>query len=164
MKFNKKIIFISWLIGLGFGLFISGIILSILLYVSNKTIPVATNVNELIQVENNHEEMQFLTIDEEVMEDIEEKFEEEPDEEIVEEEIKEEMPEDVIEVEIRIPYTANARQITSLLLEHHIITDYDEFLNYVISMGATRQLAHGTKKFPLNSDIETIFKILRPEN
>lgn len=65
-------------------------------------------------------------------------------------------------VEINIHASATAHDITRMLVENGVISDYDGFIALVVSKDAERKLAHGTRVFPLNSDIETVFKLLRP--
>lgn len=154
---NKKTIFISWFIGLGFGLFFSGIILSVLLYTSNKTSPgLRQEPNDISQDQNAETAKEVIVL--------EDKVKEEP---AVEEVI---LPHETVEEDLKVPETitlhikseATAHDITKLLVENGIISDYDGFIAYIVSMDAERSLSHGTITFPLNSDIKTIFKILRP--
>ncbi len=150
MRFNKKTILISWFIGLGSGLFLSGIILSVLMYTTNKTLTTPEIPIEEVQIE----EMQ-----------IENQAEEEPKEEKKQEEEQKTNEEDEQApetIELEIKPTSTAREITRLLVDNGVILDYDEFIEYIVLQDAERSLSHGIKTFPLDSDIETVFKILRP--
>lgn len=168
VRANKKTILISWLIGVGFGLFFSGIILSILLYTSNKTTPVAVdkpeqigeNISNIV-LEDNGQETQIDTSVKEKNEAIErpEQKIEEADEQIEEGETQKA---EVKTIELTIESAATAHDITRILIENKVISDYDEFIAHIVKHNAERSLAHGTMTFPLNSDIETVFKILRP--
>lgn len=134
---------ISWLVGVGFGLFFSGIILSILLYTSNKA--------ESVQVEA---EEQTQTVEPE-------EPEESTDEDIEVDQDNAQEP-DIATIELEIEPSATAKEITRMLVDHKVISDYDEFIAYIVSKDAERTLSHGKKIFPLESDVETVFKILRP--
>ena len=152
MKTNKKLAIISWFIGLGSGLFLSGIILAIIMYTSGKINH--TPANSVGQVEvGNKEEVEEIEEIEEIKE-IEVEVNPIPEQEISTE------TEQTIELEIKP--TSTAREITRLLVDNGVILDYDEFIAYIVLQDAERSLAHGTKTFPLNSDVETVFKILRP--
>lgn len=146
---NKKTILASWLIGLGSGLFISGILLSIILYSSNQKEPLA--ISEKMQVEEGEAAAP--------------KSSEQPlarDELIIEEEPPKPQELAVQMVEVDIKPTAGAREIGRILLENNIIQDYDEFIAHVVAEDLERSLAHGLREFPLNADLETVFEILQP--
>ncbi len=164
---NKKTLVISWLIGIGCGLFFSGIILSILLYTVNKTSPIPKEISKET-VENQNEVAPQGNEEEKIILSIEEK------ETMESENIK--MPVEVIDkneephgkkdkpqtIELNIQAAATAHDITKILVENNIISDYDGFIDHIVLHDAERSLAHGIITFPLNSDIETVFKILRP--
>ena len=156
MGVNKKTIIISWFIGLGSGLLISGIILSLLIYTSNPTEPVPIENQE--QEELSVEPVEPISVVEEEIviekEELEEVLEEK--ESIEENEAAKEM------IELEIGRTATAKDIARMLADNGVIPDYDEFMAYVVSKGATRSLYRGKNIFPLNSDVETVFKILKP--
>lgn len=144
---NKKTILVSWLIGLGSGLFISGIILIVLIYSSNRieAPPIAQEEELEIKQSQKSLETNELTI-------------EPPQTEAIQE--VEELEAKTVTIEIK--ETAGAREIARLLVANNIIQDYDEFMDYVLSTDAERSLAHGLKEFPLNADLQTIFEILKP--
>ncbi len=130
--------FISWLIGIGTGLVISGIFLSILLYKSNglkviDSVDSKTKITELPVPDSAVEEVKSVN----------------PLEPIKEETI-------VLEID----ETATARDIAALLESKGVIANKQEFLTYIISKKAARSLMHGSKSFQLNSDYETVFQIL----
>ena len=150
MTANKKTILISWFIGLGSGLFIAGIILSVLLYSSNKIEPMP-------EVTHKQEEREPEEVKEQ--ESIKNKKKTIQDKTVVDPVETSEFSESI---ELEIGPAATAREITMMLLDNGIISDYGEFIAYIVSQDAERVLSHGRMTFPLNSDIETIFKILRP--
>ncbi|NLI89192.1 MAG: hypothetical protein GX366_02105 [Epulopiscium sp.] len=145
MKTNKKTILISWFIGLGSGLFVSGIILTLLFYTAN---------NKIDPIEDESTEISFKNDS-----NIEKKIEKANNK--VEQAVKkEEKEEDKGTVVIDIDSKATAKDITRILLEHKVIDNYDDFIAYIVSKDAERKLIHGKKEFPLNADNETVFKIL----
>ena len=160
MKTNKKTILISWFIGVGFGLFLSGIILSILMYMSNKKeIKPIKNTEDIHMPEREEQGDQELpeSLETEEQNEVQEM---QPTQELAE--VENEINKETIELDIK--NSATAKEITKMLVENGIISDYDEFIAYIVKMDAERSLSHGTKTFPLNSDVETVFKILRPYN
>lgn len=165
MKTNKKTILISWFIGVGFGLFFSGIILSILLYTANKEELKSMENQEQVQKIDHDENKKSYTPGEtnhiKTTETIEKVKKTEVAESIEDNHKTNNLNMETIELEIKS--TATAREITQMLVDHDVISDYDEFIAYIISMDAERSLHHGKKVFPLNSDMETVFKILRPD-
>ena len=65
-------------------------------------------------------------------------------------------------IKLDIKPNATGHEITQLLLDNGVISDYKGFINHIVAQDAEHRLAHGIKTFPLNSDIETVFKVLRP--
>lgn len=143
MKTNKKTILIGWFIGLGSGLFLSGIILTFLFYKYNNEIGPIEDELTVISVEDDRK--------------LEKTSEKNNKKKIEQESKKEEDNETVI---IDIDSNATAKDITKILLEHKVINNYDDFIAYIVSKDAERKLIHGKKEFPLNADNETVFKIL----
>ncbi len=181
MRENKKAILISWLIGIGFGMFFSGIILSVLLYASNRTKPLPivegqsttqaqeANPDKDADLPKEEENVKLDEIRDESKQDIKEdiKVVEEKVEkiEVIKEEKKKEDPEIKKEsstIKLNIKTNATGHEITQMLVDNGVISDYDGFIRLIVLKDAERSLAHGVKVFPLNSDIETVFKILRP--
>lgn len=157
MRVNKKIAMISWFIGLGTGLFLSGVILSIIMYTSNRVSPTSENPIAEVELEikdeqdgkNNHQAYNGEI--EEIIADSK-----------TEDKTNIQTMQEIETIELDIEPTSTAREITRLLVDNGVIADYDEFIKYIVLHDAERILSHGTKTFPLNSDIETVFKILRP--
>jgi len=164
LKINKKAMLISWFIGVGFGLFFSGIILSILIYTSNKTdINETENQEQVIVNEDNKYNKETLSEEKtnpKITETVEIKHIEKIEEQTTSTENNNDVAVETIELEIK--QSATAKEITKMLVENGVISDYDEFIAYIVSMDAERSLTHGKKTFPLHSDVETVFKILRP--
>lgn len=142
MASNKKIILISGLIGLGCGVFLSGIILGILVYTSSKTEPIHQLPSGQGEVEV-AQESQIADNDQGESVDIE----------------VDTIPKDEM-VHLEIDSTATDTEIVAMLVEHDVISDHDEFMAYLVAMGAQRKLIHGNKKFPLGSDHAEILEIL----
>jgi len=168
---NKKTMLISGMIGIGIGLFISGIILIILMYNgNNKDIPSITNSEHLnkgdikaeSEVEKSKPEDTIIASD--VKETKGKEIKEQANEELVKEEIVTIAPEetniDLATIEIEISETATAGQIAKLLEKDGVIPNASEFLSYIISKDAERILIHGKKTFDKNSDYETALKVL----
>lgn len=145
---------ISGIIGLGAGLFISGVVLSILLYSANKTPPPKQIETEQTSQNQQAKQEQQANAASSKVEIIAKK----PKVANIEPEKTNLEPETI---EIEISPVATAREIGVLLEEKGVVSDSDEFITYIISQNASRTLLHGTKIFALNSDNETALKILR---
>lgn len=142
---------ISGLIGFGTGLFVSGVILSILLYKTNAVQPDNHISTEQIK-KDDLEELPVIPV---IMEQTSRKSE--PNIISTESGITKIEPETV---EIIIDRRATALQIASLLEEKGVVSDSDALLAYIVSQGASRKLQHGSKIFTLGSDNETTLKVL----
>lgn len=164
MENNKKVMFISAIIGIGIGLLMSGIILIFLIYnVNNKNIPSTTNSENIskddskveAKIENSGPKNTVITPNGEKAKtkEIKEKANIGPTKE-------EKINMDLETIEIEISETATASQIADLLEKGGVIPNAREFRSYIISKGADRTLIHGRKTFEKNSDYETVLKVL----
>ena len=145
---------ISGIIGLGAGLFISGVVLSTLLYSANKTQPPnQIEIDQISQEKQVKQEKQPNAASFRVK-----KTAKKPKVANIDPKKTNIEPETI---KIEIGPVATAREIAGLLEEKGVVSDSGEFLTYIISQNADRALLHGTKIFTLNSDNETALKILR---
>lgn len=154
MKEHKKAMLISGIIGLGAGLFISGVVLSILLYSANRTQPpTQVEIDEISQGQQMKQEQQPKAASSQVN-----KIARKPKVADIDLQKTNIEPETI---KIEIGPVATAREIATLLEEKGVVSDSDEFITYIISQNSSRTLLHGTKTFALNSDNETALKVLK---
>lgn len=162
---NKKAMFISGIIGVGIGLFISGIVLSFLTYnVTNINVPNITN-HEQINTDDVMEKIKVTKSENTTLSSETEEMEIKEPEEPKELEEKVNIKPEIINIdpqtiEVEINETATASQIAELLANEGVISDADEFLSYIVSKKAARTLIHGRKIFEINSDYETALEVL----
>lgn len=144
------------IIGFGSGLFVSGLLISILVYSTTKEIsytkeePISDQAKVLTN--RNYEEEQNV---------LEEIDKQEP---LVEEKFEEELEFEKQLVEITIPSYFNATQIADLLEKEGIVEDSESLLEYIIAKHKTRNLHHGKKTFVLDSSNEEALEILLTRN
>ena len=145
---------ISGIIGLGTGLFISGIVLSILVYTVNNKEPVnPENITEAQQGEIQSAKIIEQEQGHTPLEPKETKIE------LEKTNLESEMT-TAEAVTIAIGEAASAREIATILEKQGVVSDSSAFLTYIISQGASRRLQHGQKVFILNSENEDALKVL----
>ena len=144
------------IIGLGSGLFVSGLLMSILVYSTTKEVsyhkaePIPEQVKVLESMPNKEQPTEVK---------IETEAEDESANETNEQFEIQKQP-----VEITIPSYFTAAQIARLLEKEGIIEDSEDLIEYIISKHKTRSLQHGTKIFTSDSSNEEVLQILLSKN
>lgn len=142
----KKQKFIYWLIGLGCGIVLSGMVMAFI-GLSILKEEVSKSTNEVIKLEEDY-----------IPETVEEVEKEGAKEEVAENKFKEPTYK-----WIQIPLSYGATQISTLLEEEGIIEDQEVFLNYVKEHNLTRKLICGSQYLPVGGEYDNILAVLTGE-
>lgn len=154
---TKKEKFIFWIIGLGCGIILSGIVGTgiSLRMLNNQLIQVNTKVEENRKETN--ESVDYSSTQLEDLENVEEMALVESTDELANEEIIE-IPQETID--IFIPAGTGAGEISYILEEKGIIESADTFVTYIANQNQARSLRQGSFEFPTNIDYDEALEIL----